>query len=271
MDNNQRAKLFSIVSEFQSSLIQSEAEVRSKLIVPLTECLGYPSSCRAEEFPVYGYEGRKKLPAKNVDFLMFSDPHFAENRNRNEKQIRWVHNHSLLVVEAKKPTEPVDDVGQPMYYSIWTRAIAYLQTNGIRIRGFYRETLTSDLVIIDCLLSELANTNEIAYFSYENISRIKQESLENTQQFLRNIDNGTIISRDEDLHLPNHVINYMRIMLGRNSEGLSNVQITSRFLNSIDFYLHNHMRYDIPEFMFSVPRDKTEAQLYINNTVFPPI
>ena len=60
-----------VIDEYAKSEIQSEAEVRSKLVVPLLCALGYPSELRAEEFPVYGFGGRKKLPAKSADFLLF--------------------------------------------------------------------------------------------------------------------------------------------------------------------------------------------------------
>lgn len=43
-----------VIASYRKSKIQSEAEVRSKLIVPLFEALGYPSELRAEEYPVYG-------------------------------------------------------------------------------------------------------------------------------------------------------------------------------------------------------------------------
>lgn len=46
-----------LLSEYQKSIIQSEAEVRSKFIVPLLNFLQYPTELRAEEFPVYGFEG----------------------------------------------------------------------------------------------------------------------------------------------------------------------------------------------------------------------
>ena len=45
-----------LINEYKESTIQSEAEVRSKLIVPLLGILGYPSYLRAEEFPVYIFE-----------------------------------------------------------------------------------------------------------------------------------------------------------------------------------------------------------------------
>lgn len=38
-----------LINEFLKQNIQSEAEVRSKLIVPLLELLGYPMDFRAEE------------------------------------------------------------------------------------------------------------------------------------------------------------------------------------------------------------------------------
>ena len=119
-----------IISEYSKSIIQSEAEVRSKLIVPLLEILGYPSYLRAEEFPVYGFGGGKKLPAKNADYILFSDRQFANHRMFTKKNIEWVQKHSLLVVEAKKPGEMPEILGQPEYYAMWTKAIGYLVIDG---------------------------------------------------------------------------------------------------------------------------------------------
>lgn len=79
-------RLQKIIDEYKESIIQSEAEVRSKLIVPLLEVLGYPSYLRSEEFPVYGFEGGKPLPAKNADFALFSDKNFAEHRKFTQKR-----------------------------------------------------------------------------------------------------------------------------------------------------------------------------------------
>ena len=269
MDFGQREVLSAIVAEYQMSHVQSEAEVRSKLIVPLIEWLGYPQQNRAEEFPVYGNEGRRTIHAKNADFVLFSSPDYAEHRNRKEEDIRWVQDHSLLIIEAKKPTEAVDDLGQPTYYSLWTKAVAYLQTNGNVIRGYYQESLVSDSQVIDCKVTDLASSIGITNFSYKNILSIKQNALNDAVENRRKLGYGTIITKDEDLHIPDHMISYMRRMLGRNSEGLSNVQTTSRFLSSIDFYLQNKLRYDIPMYMFGVPRKHINAALYMNDTVLP--
>ena len=90
-----------IIAEYGKSIAYSEAEIRSKLIVPLLDALGYPSYLRAEEFPVYGFEGGKALPAKNADFILFSDKYFNNHREKTKQSIEWVYKHSLLVVEAK--------------------------------------------------------------------------------------------------------------------------------------------------------------------------
>ena len=71
-----------LIDEFLKQNIQSEAEVRSKLIVPLLELLGYSKDFRAEEFPVYGYEGGKPLKTKVADFLQFTSGEFDKNRFR---------------------------------------------------------------------------------------------------------------------------------------------------------------------------------------------
>lgn len=115
-----------LINEYKESTIQSEAEVRSKLIVPLLGILGYPSYLRAEEFPVYGFEGSKRLATKNADFVLFSDKNFAYYREFKKTHIDWVQEHSLLIVEAKKPNEMPDVQGQSQYYTFWTCAVAYL-------------------------------------------------------------------------------------------------------------------------------------------------
>lgn len=74
-----------VIANYRKSKIQSEAEVRSKLIVPLFEALGYPSELRAEEYPVYGYGGRDPLKAKGADFIFFTETDFPKYRTNTPK------------------------------------------------------------------------------------------------------------------------------------------------------------------------------------------
>lgn len=265
-----------LVIEYRKSIIQSEAEVRSKLIVPLLDILKYPSHLRAEEFPVYGFDGRKRLPAKNADFVLFSDNHFAVHRNFSKADIDWVQRHCLLIVEAKKPGEMPEVLGQPEYYTIWTKAVAYLAIDGIRVKGYFYNSTNIDREIIDCPVEDLADHNEILEFCCDNILCVKQQSQSALPQRITSdhrtgTNEGLAVPPIEESieNLPDNIFRYIRYALGRNAEGLSKLQLIARFLNATDSFLSNDLRYDIPQYMFDIPRHHYGARLYIDNIVLP--
>ena len=271
-----KEELQEIISEFRKSFIQSEAEVRSKLIVPLIQWLGYDQSLRAEEFPVYGFEGRKKLPTKNADFILFTDVQFGKYRGASDKDITWVQEHSLLVVEAKKTGEMPEVLGQPQYYSIWTKSVAYLVTDGVTIKGRIFKPFSADISVINCKVDDLPEQEDLLKFSYENTKKIKEIGIDNLHQFqeglcISSIDGEFIryVSPDEEINLPAHTFEYMKQALGKNAEGLSKYEILHKFLKMTDAYLENDIRYGIPEYMIGIPRQYIKASLYINDEVFP--
>jgi len=278
-----------IVLEYKKSIIQSEAEVRSKLLVPLLDVLGYPSYLRAEEFPVYGFEGRKRNHAKDADYVMFSDKHFGEHRDYTKKNIDWVQEHSLLVVEAKKPDEMPEILGQPEYYTVWTKAVAYIACDGIRVKGYFYNNINVDYEVIDCTVEELPDDDSIWNFTYENILHIKEKGIESINQmsFLKSKNDGDedeleidglrlinaksvdYLSEEELKDFPEDSLRFMRDALGRNANGLSKVQLMSRFLKTTDALLQNNLRYDIPEYIFHFPRNTYISRLYIDDVVLP--
>ncbi|RKJ04549.1 hypothetical protein D7X87_11075 [bacterium D16-54] len=265
----------SIVDEYRLSEIQSESEVRSKFIVRLSEVLGYPSQLRGEEFPVYGYGGRDALKAKNTDFIFFSDKSFSRYRANTQKNKAWVREHSLLIIEAKKPGKMPEDLGQVQFYAMWTKAVAYIETDGEEFKGYFVNPTSSDLEVIDTKVDELPNKPEVWNLSYENVLSIKQRgyNIKNMDSRLTNMeeDDYQIITEDSDLNIPDRTLSYIRICLGRNAEGLTNVQMVSRFLNTTDSMLQNDMRYDIPLYMIDIPRHIYEAKLYVDSKIFPLI
>ena len=279
------SKIRKIVEEYKKSTIQSEAEVRSKLIVPLLEALNYPSSFRAEEFPVYGFEGSKSIPAKPADFVLFSDNQFAHHRSRTQQNITWVHQHSLMVVEAKKQGEMPEIQGQVQYYSIWTRSVAYLAIDGKQIQGFYYISINADPCVINCSVEDLPQHAEILEFCYENILQIKQNSIgdiktvnyvQPTASLHSKTVNGVLdaanvqYATEEDIKkIPERDLQAMRDALGRNSTGLTSLQLVTRFLRMTDAYLNNDMRFGVPEYMFFIPRKLHKAHLHINDCVLP--
>lgn len=265
--------LNALIQEYRKSKIQSEAEVRSKLIVPLLNILGYPSELRAEEFPVYGFEGRKRLPAKDADYILFSDPNFATYRSFTKNDIEWVQSHSILVVEAKKPDQMPDILGQPTYYTMWTRAIAYLATDGEIIRGYFYNPINADREILDCKIDDLPCMMEFWNFSFENLFSKKTNNTSPgvltlpLKTSIETPDDYQVIGSDDEINLPEGTLNYMRYALGKNADGLGTLSLINRFLSITDCYLQNETRYDIPRYMFDIPREYHDAHLYIDNMV----
>ena len=238
--------------------------------------LEYPSELRAEEFPVFGYAGRNALQAKMADYILFSDKLFNDHRGNTIEDKSWVRRHGLLVVEAKRPGELTNEMGQPEFYSGWIRSVAYLMIDGIRIVGYYHNAASPDKEIINCLVSELPDHEEILHFSFTNIMAAKNQAITklNNTTPIKNLSecehlDYNELKIDDELNLPDETIDYMRSCLGKNADGLGNLQVTSRYLNMTDSYLQNKMRYDIPEYMFDIPRNWTEACLCINETVVP--
>ena len=206
-----REELVKIIEEYRLSHIQSEAEVSSKLIVPLIEWLGYPSQYRAQEFPVYGYDTGTALRAKSADYVLFDDDDFANHRFSTQKHINWVYNHSLIIIEAKKPGKAPETNTQPQFYSAWTRAIAYLIIDGIRIKGYLYRKNTADTPIIDCDISALVDNEDFLLFSYENTLSIKKNGTDSpvSIQYKRKLSsmNGDSIPDSGDMALiPRYII-----------------------------------------------------------------
>lgn len=268
-----KAAIQSVIDEFRLSDIQSESEVRSKFIVRLSEVLGYSSQFRGEEFPVYGYGGREPLRAKDVDFIFFNDKSFGSYRENTQKNKAWVREHSLLVIEAKKPGEMPEDLGQAQFYTMWTKAVAYIETDGEDFKGYFVNPISSDLEVITAKVDELPNKPEIWNFSYENVLSLKQKGCSIKSLDSRIIvmeDNACqVITEDSELDIPEETLSYIRNCMGKNAEALTNVQMVSRFLNTTDSLLQNDMRYDIPPYMIDIPRHIYKAKLYVDNMIFP--
>lgn len=240
----ERERLKIIVSEYQKSVVQSEAEVRSKFIVPLLEFLQYPTELRAEEYPVYGFEGGSALPAKNADFILFSDKEFGRHRTATHADIEWVQNHSLLVFEAKKPGKMPTTMGQPAFYTIWTKAIAYLISDGETIKGYYYNMIAADIQVIECNISNLEDFEDIWNFSFENILRIKESGPSLSQNPIaskltkacKGIEECVLLTSDEDINLPESTYAYMRQSLGKNAEGLGPLALVSKYTDEQSIY-----------------------------------
>jgi hypothetical protein len=154
-----RGRIFMDIDALINNILEmnifSETEVRTKIAVPIFQLLGYPEDCRAEEFPVYGREGRMKLHAKSADIIYFSSGEFNQNRNDIKEERDWVEDHSLMVIELKRPGESIDEPGQARFYSMWARVPYYVLTNGKEIVAYRLENYYSDTLLFHYSLGEL--------------------------------------------------------------------------------------------------------------------
>ena len=259
--------LETIIKSFLNCDNRSEAEIRSKLAVPLIDWLGYPMEFRAEEFPVHGYNGCTPI-TKKADFLLFDDKEYNSHTLFKNEDISWVQSHSLLVLETKKPDDMPKVLGQPQFYTIWTKAIAYIATDGNTIIGRIYNPLSKDIEIINCDLKDLFCAESINQFSYADICKIKK--IDWSKEIETRIQNeeleGEIID-PETIELPENALSYMRNALGRNAASLSKGQIIENFLRTTDFYLQQDMRYDVPPYMFDIPRRVFDAMIYLDGNM----
>lgn len=271
-----KRKLQQIIDEYKMSGIQSEAEVRSKFLVPLIEYLGYASFLRAEEFPVYGWQGGKRNQTKKVDFILFSDGDFTSYRNSSALSISWVQDHSLLICEAKKPGEMPEFNGQAIYYTQWTKAIAYLVSDGETLRGFYYSPICYDYELVNCKVNDLKD-EDLSPFLFRTIFPIKCNSLNQHKDFF-GLGNGLTIYpgqsisviADEKGMIPEEVeIAAAKVIGMERKSGVPQSQIIKKTIKTVDNIVDSDLRYNIPEFAFFLVRNSSTAKLYIDNSEYP--
>ena len=163
------------VKQIDREKIVQETEVRSKIINPLLDLLEYPSENIAEEYPVYGKNGRKDLNAKMADIIIFRDSN--ANNYRRKDGIDWVMDNSLIVIELKKPGECLDEAKyQAAFYAMWTRCIIYVITNGENIVIYKLKNYTADELLFSDKITNLEHSweelNQV--LNYNNIEKIKR-------------------------------------------------------------------------------------------------
>lgn len=133
------------IVELEKIQVISEREVETKILIPLFDWLGYADEDRSENYPVEWFEGVKKGETKYADQVYFA------NREHNR-------NTSLVVVEAKKPTEPIDAnyvIGQAEFYAMWLRTPFYVICNGIEIAIYQGNIYRDSVELLKVKVSEI--------------------------------------------------------------------------------------------------------------------
>ncbi len=177
------------VEQIKKENIVQETEVRSKIINPLLNLLRYPTENIAEEYPVYGKDGRKDLNTKSADIMIFKDSN--ANNHRDKKEIGWVMNNSLVVFELKKPKEKIENAKeQATFYAMWTRCIVYVITNGKDIEIYELKEYNADkLLFKDKVINLVDSWSDLSIIlDYNNLIKMKERDKTET---INNIPKNT--------------------------------------------------------------------------------
>ena len=252
-----------VIDGFLQLKVRSEDEVRSKLIVPISEVIGFGPEFRGENFPVFSFTGSKKNPDTFADFIFFDSPDFNDHAEYSYKNQKWIQDHCLLIIEAKKPGKIIDVPGQAQFYSNWTKALGYLYIDGDWIKGWMCNELCSDKEIIICKIENNTNYVSMLNFSFSKLSQIKRDAVRN------NTSKKIFISKPSELKLPPKALKYIRRKMGRNAEGLDDLQLVSQYFKTCDFILNSKNRFDIPVFALDLPREILKAKLYSDKSIAP--
>ena len=165
------------IADLSRTNLVSETDVRSHVAVPLLEMLGWPNENRAEEFPIFANEGRRPLPAKPADVVLFDSSDHHARRDRGSRG--WVADHALLVLELKKPGESLDEArGQAQFYSHWARVPFYALTDGEELAVYRMQGFFDDAEEERCPLAEVPRRwpRLAALLGYANVRRYCAEN-----------------------------------------------------------------------------------------------
>ncbi|MCV3211551.1 type I restriction enzyme HsdR N-terminal domain-containing protein [Mesorhizobium sp. YC-39] len=123
-----------------------EADVETWLILPLLEALGHDRSCISAKLPVLFQEGGKKRRGRNpeADLVVYAEQPFGRAT-------------SLIVVEAKRPSEKLDPGReQGESYAQNLRAPLLLLTNGVRFEVWQLQVSSESELVLACDVADLA-------------------------------------------------------------------------------------------------------------------
>ena len=132
-----------LLDTISETTLANEAEVETRLVIPLLDLLGYTNDDIRPKYPVVFREGR---PGRNpeADFVVFAGPEHSRNT-------------SLLVVEAKHPNEFIGDgKGQGESDAANLRAPFLLVTNGRNLELWQLQASYDSECVFSCLTKDLA-------------------------------------------------------------------------------------------------------------------
>jgi hypothetical protein len=157
---------------FDSLILQNEAEVETKFIIPMFQHLGYPDDHRRDKFPLKVYNPGRQGRKPEIDLIYFS-VNAPEDQNTHT---------SLVVVEAKEPQRVnlEEDLAQAKFYSYYLKAPFILVTNGYNIKVLKQHTYHEE-IICDDTMEGMKDSSKAALLyeqlNFQSVRRVKEEGV----------------------------------------------------------------------------------------------
>src|SRR5260370_30926440 len=92
-DDAQFDQFLTWIQAFDPHLLENEAEVESKFVVPLFQHLGYPEGCRRPQYSLKMYEPGRRGRGQAIDDIYFS----------TTEQKEQTPDTSPIILELKEP------------------------------------------------------------------------------------------------------------------------------------------------------------------------
>ncbi|NEQ75043.1 MAG: type I restriction enzyme HsdR N-terminal domain-containing protein [Okeania sp. SIO2C9] len=161
------------ISNFNPQLLQNEDDVETKFVLPFFQLLGYPENNRRGKYPIKTYQpGKKQGRDPEADHVYFST-------NEQEKQNAET---SLIIVEAKKPTEKnlEPHIKQAKFYGDHLKSVFLVITNGYQVKVLKRPRHRIEESIFDINIDELKDRKIASEFYKQLNFEIVKQINENT-------------------------------------------------------------------------------------------
>lgn len=156
------------INNFNPELLKNEDDVETKFVLPFFKLLGYPENNRRGKYPIKAYKpGKKQGRDPEADHVYFST-------NEQEKQNA---DTSLIIVEAKKPTEKnlEPHIKQAKFYGDHLKSVFLVVTNGYQVKVLKRPRHRIEEPVFDITTDKLKEKKIASeFYNQLNFEIVKQ-------------------------------------------------------------------------------------------------
>ncbi|AFZ25274.1 hypothetical protein Cylst_3106 [Cylindrospermum stagnale PCC 7417] len=141
---------------FEHHLLQNEADVANKFVLPVFQYLGYPDKCRHDQYPLKIHNLGNQVIKSEIAHIYFST-NDVEKQNADTALI-------IVQVEELQQTNLDQAIEQAKFYSVHLKPLFFIVTNGYYIKVFQRLHYHWEELVIDINIDALKNPHIASEF-----------------------------------------------------------------------------------------------------------